>query len=195
MNMNLRNTVIFILEPFITKTSHVRKAVAGLHNDQLLHPRGTPGPRRVRSRRSRSGGEEVLETVLRGRQSCWVRRFGRIATFTKRKTRNEVQVLQKEGQKLASTLSKAFPNDARATWTIESLQDAVAKTQQTWEAKERLGKGRPQALFHGLMQKFDTHSHLFEVIPQGDLYTSLITGGAMIVVKVCASARLRHPRH
>jgi hypothetical protein len=106
--------------------------------------------------------------------------------------RGEVHVLQKEGQQLEKTLRKAFPNDTRTTWTIESLREAVDASRKTWAAKERLGKGKPQALFHGLMQKFDTHSHLFEVIPQGDLYTSLVTGGAMIIVKVSILGRLQH---
>lgn len=60
----------------------------------------------------------------------------------------------------------------------------VQKAQQSWQSKSRLGRGKPQRLFHKLMQKFNAHSGLCSVIPSGDKYVSLVTGAVTILVQV-----------
>lgn len=94
-----------------------------------------------------------------------------------------MRVLQGEAENLSEVLKKAFPDDSRQVWTYEDLSQAVHKSRTAWESKERLGKGKPQRLFHSLMSKFDMHSGLFSIVPSGNLYASLLTGAATILVK------------
>ncbi|KIX01641.1 uncharacterized protein Z518_09367 [Rhinocladiella mackenziei CBS 650.93] len=95
----------------------------------------------------------------------------------------EIRILQEEGAYLSSILQKASPDDARDAWSYEDLQKAVQRSRQAWESKERLGKGKPQKLFHSLMQKFDMHSTLFQIFPSSNTYTSLVAGAATVLVK------------
>ena len=92
-------------------------------------------------------------------------------------------MLQEEGDHLSKLLKKAFPNDNRDTWTYVNLDDAVQNSRRTWETKERIGHGKPQKLFHNLMRKFDAHSNLFQFIPSGNVYASVVTGATAILVK------------
>jgi hypothetical protein len=85
---------------------------------------------------------------------------------------------------LSNILQKASPDDARDAWSYEDLQKAVQRSRQAWESKERLGRGKPQKLFHSLMQKFDMHSTLFQIFPSSNTYTSLVAGAATVLVKV-----------
>ncbi len=95
----------------------------------------------------------------------------------------EVRVLQEEGEHLSKVLKKAFPTDKRDSWTYADLEDAVKMSRQTWESKERIGHGKPQKLFHTLMRKFDGHSNLFQFIPSGNVYASVVTGATAVLVK------------
>ncbi|KAI9726368.1 MAG: hypothetical protein M1828_001642 [Chrysothrix sp. TS-e1954] len=98
----------------------------------------------------------------------------------------EIQVLHKEGDHLLEILAKAFPDDKRNTWTFDTLRAAVLQRQQEWQSKPRVGSGRPQQLFHSLMEKFDSYSNLCAIIPSGDKYISLATGAISILVKASA---------
>ena len=95
----------------------------------------------------------------------------------------EIRVLHEEGEQLSKLLKKAFPNDNRTSWTYADLDDAVQKSRHAWESKERVGHGKPQKLFHSLMRKFDAHSNLFQFIPSGNMYASVVTGATAMLVK------------
>ena len=84
---------------------------------------------------------------------------------------------------MSKLLRKAFPEDSRDAWSYVDLEDAVQKCRQTWETKERIGHGKPQKLFHTLMRKFDGHSNLFQFIPSGNVYASVVTGATAVLVK------------
>lgn len=89
-----------------------------------------------------------------------------------------------EGEQLAQIIAKAFPNTNQDTWTHDDLQAAVRQSQTEWQTKERIGKGKPQKVFHTCLGKLDAHSELFKFIPSGDKYFTLITGAVTTLVKV-----------
>lgn len=92
--------------------------------------------------------------------------------------------MQQEGDELLKILEQAFPEDNRSAWSYQDLQAAVLQSQQEWTSKSRLGGGKPQKLFHGLMSKFNSYSNLCRVIPEGDKYISIVTGAVTILVQV-----------
>ena len=95
----------------------------------------------------------------------------------------EEQALNIEGDQLLAAIRKVFPSDSKDTWTYEDFETAVKQSRTDWENKDRLAGGKIQKHFHNIMRKFDAHSNLFQLIPQGDKYTSLLTGAATILVK------------
>ena len=68
--------------------------------------------------------------------------------------------------------------------TLDHLLRAVQRAEADWEQKKKTGLGKAKGRFRDFLETMDDHSYLFSVIPDGDKYTSLITGIVTSVVKV-----------
>lgn len=73
--------------------------------------------------------------------------------------------------------------------TIQELTSQVQNDMQAWASKRESGYGKARTRIQNFLSVMNDHSYLFSVIPNGDKYTSLVTGVISSVVKVCASRR------
>ncbi|KAI1408084.1 hypothetical protein F5Y13DRAFT_114612 [Hypoxylon sp. FL1857] len=67
--------------------------------------------------------------------------------------------------------------------TIETLWTAVHQAQIRWDEKNGKGFGRAKAHFSSFLETMEAHKYLFSIIPNGEKYTSLITGVITSIVK------------
>lgn len=75
--------------------------------------------------------------------------------------------------------------------TIPTLWQAVGDASIQWDKKKEKGFGKAKSQFFSFLDTMDAHKYLFSVIPNGDKYTSLLTGVVTSVVKVrCQSTNL-----
>lgn len=68
---------------------------------------------------------------------------------------------------------------------IETLLSAVKGADKTWAESKESGFGKAKTNVESFLSAMDDHSFIFSVIPDGSLYTSLVTGVISSVVKVC----------
>ncbi|KAM0231911.1 hypothetical protein ACHAPO_008209 [Fusarium lateritium] len=68
--------------------------------------------------------------------------------------------------------------------TIETLYQAIDQAQAAWQDKQARGVRPIRDKFFNFAQTMSEYSYLFSIIPNGDKYTSLITGVVSSVVKV-----------
>ncbi|KAH7131326.1 hypothetical protein EDB81DRAFT_808374 [Dactylonectria macrodidyma] len=66
--------------------------------------------------------------------------------------------------------------------TIDTLRGAINQAQNAWLAKKTKGFGKAKDRFFDFLDTMSDHSYLFNVIPSGDKYVSLITGVVSSVV-------------
>ncbi|KAK8104990.1 hypothetical protein PG999_008349 [Apiospora kogelbergensis] len=67
--------------------------------------------------------------------------------------------------------------------SVQTLRTAVHGAQAQWNKKSESGFGKAKTQFFSFLETMDSHKYLFSVIPNGDKYTSLITGIITSVVK------------
>ncbi|KAI0883763.1 uncharacterized protein GGS22DRAFT_189731 [Annulohypoxylon maeteangense] len=67
--------------------------------------------------------------------------------------------------------------------TVETLWTAVLQAQTQWDKKKEKGFGRAKVHLFSFLETMDEHKYLFSIIPNGDKYTSLITGVITSIVK------------
>ncbi|KAI2464414.1 hypothetical protein F4781DRAFT_72887 [Annulohypoxylon bovei var. microspora] len=67
--------------------------------------------------------------------------------------------------------------------TVETLWTAVRQAQTQWDKKKEKGFGRAKAHLFSFFETMNEHKYLFSIIPNGDKYTSLITGVITSIVK------------
>ncbi|KUI62526.1 hypothetical protein VP1G_09644 [Cytospora mali] len=67
--------------------------------------------------------------------------------------------------------------------TIATLYRAVEEAQLAWDSHKRGRFGRSKGCLLAFMETLDDHSFLFQFIPTGDKYVSLITGVVASIVK------------
>ncbi|CZR56709.1 uncharacterized protein PAC_06598 [Phialocephala subalpina] len=67
--------------------------------------------------------------------------------------------------------------------TVETLWETVHEAQGKWDTKKEKGFGKAKAQFFSFLETMDNHKFLFSVIPNGDKYTSLLTGVVSSIVK------------
>lgn len=72
--------------------------------------------------------------------------------------------------------------------TIETLRRAIDQSQDAWLAKKTKGFGKAKDRFFDFLDTMNDHSYLFNIIPSGDKYISLITGVVSSVVTVIANS-------
>lgn len=106
--------------------------------------------------------------------------------------RDEVLVpLERKRQEVVCLWAKfghLFPDESisaespRHVPQISLLLQSVQQAEAGWSAAE--DKKRFKRRFNNFIKHMDDHSYLFEVIPSGDKYVSLITGVVSSVVKV-----------
>lgn len=75
-------------------------------------------------------------------------------------------------------LSEDEPPSLNILW--KAAHDAGSK----WEKKREKGFGRAKACLFSFLDTMDAHKYLFSVVPNGDKYTSLLTGSLTSIVKV-----------
>ncbi|RGP61610.1 hypothetical protein FSPOR_9936 [Fusarium sporotrichioides] len=68
--------------------------------------------------------------------------------------------------------------------TIEMLYQAIDQAQTAWQDKQARGLRPIRDKFFNFAETMNEYSYLFSIIPNGDKYTSLITGVVSSVVKV-----------
>ncbi|KAI1123361.1 hypothetical protein F5Y10DRAFT_270159 [Nemania abortiva] len=64
--------------------------------------------------------------------------------------------------------------------TITTLWAAIDQAQSQWVKKSETGFGKAKAQLFSFLETLDSHKYLFSIIPNGDKYTSLITGVASV---------------
>ncbi|KAK8052307.1 hypothetical protein PG993_003692 [Apiospora rasikravindrae] len=101
----------------------------------------------------------------------------------------DVEVLQSEA-KAASELWRSlkldvgdFGGSGDQVPSVQTLWAAVHDAQAQWTKRNEKGFGKARAQFFSFLETMDSHKYLFSVIPNGDKYTSLITGIVTTVVK------------
>ncbi|KAK8867395.1 hypothetical protein PGQ11_005973 [Apiospora arundinis] len=67
--------------------------------------------------------------------------------------------------------------------SVQTLWAAVNDAQSEWAKKKESGFGKAKSQFFSFLETMDSHKYLFSVIPNGEKYTSLITGIVTSVVK------------
>ncbi|OAA35948.1 hypothetical protein NOR_07756 [Metarhizium rileyi] len=67
--------------------------------------------------------------------------------------------------------------------TIPTLLKAVDDAVVQWDKKREKGFGKAKSQFFSFLDTMEAHKYLFSVIPNGDKYTSLLTGIVTSVVK------------
>ncbi|KAI0454811.1 hypothetical protein F5B21DRAFT_474335 [Xylaria acuta] len=67
--------------------------------------------------------------------------------------------------------------------TITTLWAAVNQAQSRWVNKSESGFGKAKTQLFSFLETMDSHRYLFSIIPNGDKYTSLITGVITSIVK------------
>ncbi|KAH7123501.1 hypothetical protein B0J13DRAFT_566717 [Dactylonectria estremocensis] len=71
--------------------------------------------------------------------------------------------------------------------TIDTLRGAINQAQNAWLAKKTKGFAKAKDRFFDFLDTMNDHSYLFNIIPSGDKYVSLITGVVSSVVVVSAN--------
>ncbi|KAK6853957.1 hypothetical protein PG995_010769 [Apiospora arundinis] len=101
----------------------------------------------------------------------------------------DVEVLQLEA-KAASDLWRRLKLDigdlgvsGDQVPSVQTLSAAVIDAQNQWTKKNESGFGKAKSQFFSFLETMDSHKYLFSVIPNGEKYTSLITGIVTSVVK------------
>ncbi|KAI1078710.1 hypothetical protein F5B20DRAFT_547012 [Whalleya microplaca] len=67
--------------------------------------------------------------------------------------------------------------------TVETLWAAVHQARVQWDEKSEKGFGRAKTHFFSFLETMEAHKYLFSIIPNGDKYTSLVTGVITSIVK------------
>ncbi|KAI1741309.1 hypothetical protein F4680DRAFT_416368 [Xylaria scruposa] len=67
--------------------------------------------------------------------------------------------------------------------TINTLWAAIDQAQRQWIKKSESGFGKAKTQLRSFFETMDSHRYLFSIIPNGDKYTSLITGVITSIVK------------
>lgn len=113
-------------------------------------------------------------------------------TYPRHHSDQEVVQLEEQWKRLTEVWSKfqsqfklesLGPGDSPPP--IEDIVKEVEEAEKTWNAKKESGVGKAKAGVENFLSMMNDHSFLFSVIPDGDKYTSLITGVVSSVVKVC----------
>ncbi|WXC56856.1 hypothetical protein SNK03_002787 [Fusarium graminearum] len=76
------------------------------------------------------------------------------------------------------------PGQTKAIPTIQTLYQAIDQAQTAWHDKQARGLRPIRDKFFNFAETMSEYSYLFSIIPNGDKYTSLITGVVSSVVKV-----------
>lgn len=71
--------------------------------------------------------------------------------------------------------------------TISTLYEAIHQAEHEWTAKQAKGLAAVKGRFMNFADTMNDYSYLFKVVPDGDKYTSLITGVVSSVVTVRCS--------
>lgn len=93
-------------------------------------------------------------------------------------------MLGTEKTQLVHALEELAPGNTRTTWALSDLTQAVEEAQTRWKRKKGIFSTQSVQLFHRMVSKFNAHSTLFSIIPQGSQYTSVIIGATATLVKV-----------
>ncbi|QPC76903.1 hypothetical protein HYE68_007655 [Fusarium pseudograminearum] len=88
--------------------------------------------------------------------------------------------------------NEIYPDDSptgqmKAIPTIQTLYQAIDQAQTAWHDKQARGLRPIRDKFFNFAETMSEYSYLFSIIPNGDKYTSLITGVVSSVVKVHCS--------
>jgi hypothetical protein len=67
---------------------------------------------------------------------------------------------------------------------INGLRRAIQKAQGQIQSSQDTKFGKVKSLFTKSAQVLDNHNYLFDLLPNGDKYTSVLTGAFSTVVKV-----------
>lgn len=70
---------------------------------------------------------------------------------------------------------------------VNTLLQAVGAAEEEWTKRKESGLGKTKSAVENFLNTLNDHSYLFSIIPNGDKYTSLITGVITSVVKVSLS--------
>ncbi|KAF0635513.1 hypothetical protein FPSE5266_01982 [Fusarium pseudograminearum] len=76
------------------------------------------------------------------------------------------------------------PGQMKTIPTIQTLYQAIDQAQTAWHDKQARGLRPIRDKFFNFAETMSEYSYLFSIIPNGDKYTSLITGVVSSVVKV-----------
>lgn len=93
------------------------------------------------------------------------------------------EIAKKDGKKKHQQNQPNQSNDNPKP-NIETVLKLVAGAQNKLEEKHRTKTGKVKGWFRGLGQSFSNHSYLFDLLPTGDKYTSVLVGSFTALVKV-----------
>ncbi|KAM6512108.1 hypothetical protein FSOLCH5_009826 [Fusarium solani] len=82
------------------------------------------------------------------------------------------------------------PHSPNNVPTISTLYEAIQQAEQEWTAKQAKGLTAVKGKFMHFADTMNDYSYLFKVIPDGDKYTSLITGVVSSVVTVSINHKI-----
>lgn len=68
--------------------------------------------------------------------------------------------------------------------SLNTLWNAAHDAESQWAKKKEKGFGKAKARLFTFLDTMDAHKYLFSIIPNGDKYTSLLTGSLTSIVKV-----------
>lgn len=77
--------------------------------------------------------------------------------------------------------------------TVDSLRAAADQARKQWTKRGESGFGKAKSHLFSFLETMDAHKYLFSIIPNGDKYTSLITGVISSVVKASIMATPSYP--
>ncbi|KAJ4247112.1 hypothetical protein NW762_013250 [Fusarium torreyae] len=111
---------------------------------------------------------------------------------------NSLAPLEEQRQKVVDLWKRFehhFPSESNSLQTpnsvpaIATLYEAIGQAQIAWQAKQEQGVRPVRDRFFNFAETMNEYSYLFSIIPNGDKYTSLITGVVSSVVKVSVNYR------
>ncbi|KAL7960283.1 hypothetical protein V8C34DRAFT_74353 [Trichoderma compactum] len=72
---------------------------------------------------------------------------------------------------------------------VNTLLQAVGAAEEEWARRKESGLGKTKSAVENFLNTLNDHSYLFSFIPNGDKYTSLITGVITSVVKASVNSK------
>ena len=74
--------------------------------------------------------------------------------------------------------------DVGSSMSLHNLRSLVERKKTDWDGKSRWFNGKPQEIYHDVLEKLDAHRSLLSMLPSQEKYLSILTGAINTLASV-----------